>query len=273
VPVTLIVVAIALAIASQWWLSHRHRVAGRSPMEPAPATERILIPAELETASGSALGMPVAPRTNQANGTNGALSPAASAPAADASEAPASGVLAKAAVAGAQGASIAAQAVTDTFASLRVALDQLTGRVATLEAHDRGHDEQIAALRSDVDALKADRVTAAASAATAASGASARVSAGRVRRHVMAAARPAPSAVSAAASAAEAGTVLAVDLWGGRPSVALGRTVPGSEGTELRFFGEGETQGRVTVKRADPGSQTATFATPAGEFTLAPKAQ
>jgi hypothetical protein len=90
------------------------------------------------------------------------------------------------------------------------------------------------------------------------------------------AARPAPSAVSAAASAAEAsaaGAVLAVDLWGGRQSVALGRTVPGSEGTELRFFGEGETQGRVTVKRADLGSQTATFATPAGEFTLAPKAQ
>jgi hypothetical protein len=242
-------------------------------MEPAPATERILIPAELETASGSALGMPMAPRTNQANG---APTTAASAPAADASDVPASGVLAKAAVAGAQGASIAAQAVTDTFASLRVALDQLTGRVATLEAHDRGHDEQIAALRSDVDALKADRVAAAASAATAASGASARASAGRVRRHVMAAARPAPSAVSAAASAAEAsaaGAVLAVDLWGGRPSVALGRTVPGSEGTELRFFGEGETQGRVTVKRADLSSQTATFATPAGEFTLAPKAQ
>jgi hypothetical protein len=247
-------------------------------MEPAPATERILIPAELETASGSALGMPVAPRANQANGTNGAPSPAASAPAVEVSDVPASGVLAKAAVAGAQGASIAAQAVTDTFASLRVALDQLTGRVATLEAHDRGHDEQIAALRSDVDALKADRVAAAASAsaATAASGASARASAGRVRRHVMAAARPAPSVASGSASAAEAsaaGAVLAVDLWGGRPSVALGRTVPGSEGTELRFFGEGETQGRVTVKRADLSSQTATFAMPAGEFTLAPKAQ
>jgi hypothetical protein len=271
VPVTLLVAAIALAIASQWWLSHRHRVAGRSPMEPAPATERILIPAELETASGSALGMPVAPHTNRADGTNGAPTTAASAPAADASEVPASGVLAKAAVAGAQGASIAAQAVTDTFASLRVALDQLTGRVATLEAHDRGHDEQIAALRSDVDALKADRVAAAASAATAASEASVRASAGRVRRHVMAAARPAASAPAAEASAA--GAVLAVDLWGGRPSVALGRTVPGSEGTELRFFGEGETQGRVTVKRADLSSQTATFATPAGEFTLAPKAQ
>ena len=77
-----------------------------------------------------------------------------------------------------------------------------------------------------------------------------------------------PASPAAARGSAD-GSVLAVDLWGGKPSVALART--GTGGTELRFFNEGESQGRVTLKRADVGSQKATFATPTDEFTLAPK--
>lgn len=83
--------------------------------------------------------------------------------------------------------------------------------------------------------------------------------------------RRATGAGTASTASSAEGAVLAVDLWGGKPSVALARS--GEGGTELRFFNEGETQGRVTVKRADVATQKATFATPAGEFTLVPKEQ
>jgi hypothetical protein len=41
----------------------------------------------------------------------------------------------------------------------------------------------------------------------------------------------------------------------------------------VRFLNEGETQGSVTLKRADVGTQRATFSTPGGDLTLAPKEQ
>jgi hypothetical protein len=40
------------------------------------------------------------------------------------------------------------------------------------------------------------------------------------------------------------------------------------DGPDVRFISQGETQGRITLKRADVASQRATFATPTGEFTM-----
>ena len=244
-------------LATAAWLAMNRHPAGVSPLEPTAATSSVLVPAERE---------PVQTKV-------AAIKPVALA----------GDALAGAAVALNNGASTAASAtlaaMSDTFTTLRVALDQLTGRVGGLEAHVRLHDEQIAALRLDVDNLKnvplaARAAGASASAVAAVGGAGVRPVLPRkvapVRRGVAANAAPAPSPLAAGRISAE-GSVLAVDLWGGKPSVALARA--GSSGTELRFFNEGESQGRVTLKRADIGSQKATFATPSGEFTLAPKEQ
>ena len=263
-PAVFATVALLLIAVAGWLWFHKPQAASSpspSPLEPTPATTSVLVPAEREP-------VPVP----------GPVS-ASSSPA-------------KAAVATADSASAAVNAVVDTLATLRVGLNQLTGRVDTLEAHEHTHDDQMTALRSDVDRLKADWLAAAASAPTAAASSAAAVSTGDSARtaHAGSSARPPRSAPGQVAHrrvavtdrrATDAGTastpssaegaVLAVDLWGGKPSVALARS--GEGGTELRFFNEGETQGRVTVKRADVATQKATFATPAGEFTLAPKEQ
>ena len=251
------VVLIALAANLAFKKSHSEP----SPLEPSPATRSVLVPAESEPVK-----LPVA-----------AAKPAASA-------ASAGYALASAAVAAANGASTAITAAVDTFASLRLSIDQLTGRVGAVEARERARDEQLASLRMDVDALKTAPLTARAAsaspnavAATDAEPERAEVApAPRVVAHRRAASPRRSTSANTPASPAAArgsadGSVLAVDLWGGRPSVALART--GASGTELRFFNEGESQGRVTLKRADVGSQKATFATPTGEFTLAPKEQ
>ena len=252
------VVLIALAANLAFKKSHSEP----SPLEPSPATRSVLVPAESEPVK-----LPVA-----------AAKPAASA-------ASAGYALASAAVAAANGASTAITAAVDTFASLRLSIDQLTGRVGAVEARERARDEQLASLRMDVDALKtaplAARAASASPTSVVATGAEperAEVApASRVVAHRrIASARRSTAANTAAATPAAArgsadGSVLAVDLWGGKPSVALART--GTGGTELRFFNEGESQGRVTLKRADVGSQKATFVTPTGEFTLAPKEQ
>lgn len=65
---------------------------------------------------------------------------------------------------------------------------------------------------------------------------------------------------------ADAAQLLSIDLWGGKPSVAVGRNR--GDGTEVTFLNEGEKQGRVTVKRADVGSQRAVLSTDSGDVVL-----
>jgi hypothetical protein len=60
--------------------------------------------------------------------------------------------------------------------------------------------------------------------------------------------------------------LLSIDLWGDKPSVVVGRKR--GDGTEVTFLNEGEKQGRVTVKRADVGSQRAILATDRGDVVL-----
>lgn len=260
-PLVAIVVAVVL-IAFAANLAFKKSSPATSPLEPSPATSSVLVPAEREPTK-----LPVA-----------VVKPAASA----------ANALASAAVAAANSASMAITVAVDTFATLRSSIDLLTGRVSATEARERARDEQVASLRMDVDALKtaplAARAASVAASAVAntdaepvrAEGASpprvvARRRAASTRQSIAANPTTASATARASASASAEGSVLAVDLWGGKPSVALART--GTGGTELRFFNEGESQGRVTLKRADVGSQKATFATPTGEFTLAPKEQ
>lgn len=60
--------------------------------------------------------------------------------------------------------------------------------------------------------------------------------------------------------------LLAVDLWGGKPSIAVRRGV-GAAG-DITFLSEGEKQGRVTVRHADVGAQKAVLGTDKGEVVL-----
>ncbi|WP_143450457.1 hypothetical protein [Janthinobacterium sp. BJB446] len=60
--------------------------------------------------------------------------------------------------------------------------------------------------------------------------------------------------------------LLSIDLWGGKPSVVVGRKR--GDGAEVTFLNEGEKQGRVTVKRADVDSQRAILATDRGDVVL-----
>jgi hypothetical protein len=144
----------------------------------------------------------------------------------------------------------------DEIAPLRTSVDQLAARVAALEETDRQRVEQIATLRAELGRIVATRHAEREKAAQPDVQASA-VDTSRPRR----AGRPAT-----ASAPADAATVLAVDLWGGQPSVVVAKQGPA--GTELRFLGQGESQGRVTLKHADVGNQRATFATPSGEFTM-----
>lgn len=64
----------------------------------------------------------------------------------------------------------------------------------------------------------------------------------------------------------DAAQLLSIDLWGGKPSVVVGR--PRGDGTELTFLNEGEKQGRITVKRADVVSQRAVLTTDHGDVVL-----
>lgn len=72
---------------------------------------------------------------------------------------------------------------------------------------------------------------------------------------------PAPKA-----SDEDAAQLLSVDLWAGKPSIVVARG-PGRD-AEIAFLNEGEKQGRVTVKRADVGSQRAVIATDKGDVVL-----
>lgn len=75
--------------------------------------------------------------------------------------------------------------------------------------------------------------------------------------------RPLPTRANADADSAQ---LLSIDLWGGKPSVVVGRNR--GDGTEVTFLNEGEKQGRITVKRADVASQRAVLATDRGDVVL-----
>lgn len=145
-----------------------------------------------------------------------------------------------------------------SLAPLHAAIEQLTSRVIALEEMDRTHVEQITALRAALDQVTAARQI------------ERDKSVERARPAVQAMATPArrpgrPTSATNSSHQATA-TILAVDLWGGQPSVVVGKE--GADGPNVRFISQGETQGRVTLKRADVANQRATFATPTGEFTM-----
>lgn len=260
-------VAFLLIVIAGWLLFQKRAPRAASPLEPTPATISVLVPAERDPV--------ILPTPTQPNAL------------------PATPITV------AEAASAAVETAVDTVGKSRTALDQLTARVDALDAHDRAHADQITALRSELDHLK-NRGAAAPGIAASDAAQVSTVDGARIfvppttatepqqqaprtaprpaaHRSGGAAARRAAGAVASSKASASlantegSGSVLAVDLWGGKPSVVLSR--PGANGTELKFFNEGESQGRVTVKRADVGSQNATFATPSGEFTLAPKGQ
>ena len=268
-PVMLAVGALVLASGAGFmWLQKSRAAAEVSPLEPTAAVLSVPVPASAaEKAALAAVAKPDAD--------------------------PSPNALVSAAVTAANSGSSVVAAVTDTFASLRNSLNNLTGRVDVLEASDRDKNEKIAGLRSDVDRIGSSQVATAAGAAaptvaTVATNSSAKVApaaidaprakpAVRVHRTASVSHNGARTRVARAAPAPVTppvttdASVLAVDMWGGRPSVAVGKT--GATGMELRFLNEGESNGSVTLKRADVGSQRATFNTPGGELTLAPKEQ
>lgn len=68
--------------------------------------------------------------------------------------------------------------------------------------------------------------------------------------------RPKPAAAPASAPV-PTGTVLAVDLWDGQPSVVVGTGVPADK--RVLFLREGDSKNGVTVKAANPAAQSALF--------------
>ncbi len=175
------------------------------------------------------------------------------------------GTVAGAAVNAVASAASTIDAVKDTFTSLRSALDQVTGRVDAIEGVDRAQDEQIATLRTDVDRL-ATSVTAVEAAAS---------SAALKQTPIQAVAPAKPREPAERASPRPArpkqvvdASVLAVDLWDGKPSVGVTRPAAAGALAEIRFLSVGESQGRVNLKHADVASQRATFSLPDGDVTL-----
>jgi hypothetical protein len=275
--------AALLSLAAAGWMGWQrlHGTPAVSPLEPTAAVDKVPVPLPSEMAETPKLkeSLPQSP---------------ASAPPLGKSVDPATGDAIEELVgvpprANNSTTSPAAETAVDTPATLRTALNALTGRAETLEAVDRentalvqDHATKLAELRKEIELLKGHAQVVAkgaaprsASAKPASAGpdidmseataepAQAQRPASPTRR--TAAARPARPSPTSSADA----SVLAVDLWGGKPSVAVGR--PGAAGTELRFLNEGESQGRVTLKRADIASQNATFVTPEGERTYAPR--
>lgn len=262
-----LVAGLACLGAAGWMGWQRlHSVPEVSPLEATAAMAKVPVPQPGEMAKPKLKESPPPSASAQGNSVD-----------------PAAGEVIEAVVGLPSTVSPAGQAVADTPAALRTALNTLIGRANTLEASDRAnaalvqeHANKLAELRREIDLIKgaAPRAVAAKPASpvaeidmsdTASEPAQAqRAAAPPVRR--TAAAKPARQAPTSTGGDA---SVLAVDLWGGQPSVAVART--GAAGTELRFLNEGESQGRVTLKRADIASQNATFVTPGGERTFAPR--
>ena len=273
--------AALLSLAAAGWMGWQrlHGTPVVSPLEPTAAVDKVPVPLPSEMAETPKLKESLAQSPASAPQPSKSVDPATGDAIAELVGVPSSTT----------SASPAAVPAVDTPATLRTALNALTGRADTLEAVDRentalvqDHATKLAELRKEIELLKGNTQLAAkgaapraASAKTASAGtdldmndataepAQAQRPAPPARRTV--AARPTRPSPTSSADA----SVLAVDLWGGKPSVAVGR--PGATGTELRFLNEGESQGRVTLKRADIASQNATFVTPDGERTYAPR--
>ena len=235
--------AAILCLAGAGWLGwQRHGAPKLSPLEPTPAIAKIPVPlpSEMSQTQASKKSVPAI-----AAPSSKSIDPAA----ADAVDE----------LTGSTSTSSLPSAVVDALATLRTALHTLTGRTDSIEASERAnaalvqeHAGKLAELRKEVDLLK--------------NGAP-RTLAGRSGVPRLAA-KPAAKPISPVPPPAAEASVLAVDLWGGRASVAVSRTDPAA-GTELRFLNEGESHGRVTLKRADITTQNATFVTPEGERTFA----
>ena len=140
-------------------------------------------------------------------------------------------------------------------------LDDIFGKikdlVSTVEQVVQGQkaqEERDAKMQADLDSLKQEI---------------ARLQARRTPAHQAAHApvRPqAPQQPTPVATAEDSAQLLSVDVWDGKPSVVVGRGR--GRDTDVRFLNEGDTQGRVTVKKADVGSQRAILSTGKGEIVM-----
>ncbi len=133
-------------------------------------------------------------------------------------------------------------APTPSLAALADAQASQVGINANLTSGLAQLQHDLADLKTRVDGLATDH--AAKAAATSATTA-------RVAR-----ARPKPVAAPASAPV-PTGTVLAVDLWDGQPSVVVGTGVPADK--RVLFLREGDSKNGVTVKAANPAAQSALF--------------
>ena len=239
-----LIAAAVLCLAAAGWIAwQRHGAPKLSPLEPTPAIAKVPVPLPSEMVQTQA---PKASGPASLSSQSKSLDPVT----ADAVDE----------LMGSTSTSTLASGASDAGAMLRTALNALTGRTDTLEAAERAnalqvqeHASQIADLRKEIDLLKTSAP---------------RAMAARAGGSRQAAAKPAAKPASATAAPAADASVLAVDLWAGKASVAVSRTDP-TAGTELRFLNEGESHGRVTFKRADIAAQNATFVTPDGERTFA----
>lgn len=64
----------------------------------------------------------------------------------------------------------------------------------------------------------------------------------------------------------DAAQLLSIDLWDGKPSIVVARGR--GRDADITFLNEGEKQGRITVKKADVGTQQAVLGTDKGDLIL-----
>jgi hypothetical protein len=217
-------------------------VAATVPVQPRNAAAEPTLPAPTEVAAPNSV------TTTQPDSPTGSVVSAA--------------VAATSAVQG-----VVQQPLGNLAATLSAGFTSLTGRVDRLETVTAKPDEQIAALRTDVDTLRqgAPR-TAASSPLSAAPGRTGELVITPRPRAATVHPTQAPIPVATVARPAAEAQLLAVDLWGGKPSVVVSRTT--GTGSDVRFLGEGERQGSVTVRAADVAAQSATFDTAGGAVTI-----
>jgi hypothetical protein len=255
--------AVSVFFGATLWSMTRTGTA-KSPLEPTAATQSVLVPTSSESVK------PRAPLPN--------MVPATAAVVAVASTAQPSDAMARVAAP----SPAAANDGGDGVPALRALVQELKGRVEQLEVAQREQEGKLASVTTELATLKSSgshtsqMVVATTPLATKLQVADKATDSGARRRHSLrarsvegrAGAKPGTGALADSRSRIpETGAVLAVDMWGGVPSVAVART--GATGTELRFLNEGESQGNVTLKSADMAAQKATFNTPAGDLTLA----
>ncbi len=144
------------------------------------------------------------------------------------------------------------RAVLDAVAEIADQLKVLLSKVTDLLQGQHQIDDHLSHLEATVTELRAQLV-----ARKPAKAASAAITSRRSTS------RTKPPVLPASADDAR---LLAVDMWDGKPSVAVARGA-GRE-ADVRFLNEGESSGHVTVRRADITSQKAVFSTSKGEVVL-----